>query len=202
MAKSMEADIAKILKQTEGIEQIRKDLKGLNDLAEKNKDDDKILLKIKGELTSYKETNEKSTAEVSTNTHDINALKVAVKCLEDENKKLKDAIKLGTTTRDITGQINQQITRNQQRYQIIIEGVPENRAEDHILTARQICTDAGVNISTPEIVIAYRLGKYNDKGSLPRTILVTFIKQATRDEVYHNQMLMKQNPPCKDIWVN
>ena len=65
MAKSIEADIAKILKQTEGIEQIKKDLKVLNDLAEKNKDDHKILLEIKSELTSYKETNEKLTAEVS-----------------------------------------------------------------------------------------------------------------------------------------
>ena len=128
MAKSIEADIAKILKQTEGIEQIKKDLKVLNDLAEKNKDDHKILLEIKIELTSYKETNEKLTAEVSTNTHDMDALKTAVKRLEEENHKLKDVLKSGTTTQDITGQINQQITRNQQRYQVIIEGVPEKRS--------------------------------------------------------------------------
>ena len=139
---------------------------------------------------------------MSTNTHDIDALKVAVKRLEEENHKLKDALKSGTTTQDITGQINQQITRNQQRYQVIIEGVPKNRAEDPILTARQICTDAGVNISSPEIDSAYRLGKYTDKASLPRTILVTFIKRATRDEVYRNRMVIKQNPLCKNIWVN
>ena len=149
MAKSIEADIAKILKQTEGIDQIKKDLKVLNELAEKNKDDHKILLEIKNELTSYKETNEKLTAEVNTNTLDIDALKTTVKRLEEENHKLKDVLKSGTATQDLTGQINQQIARNQQKYQIIIEGVPENRAEDPILTARQICTDAGVNISTP-----------------------------------------------------
>ena len=132
MAKSIEADIAKILKQTEGIDQIKKDLKVLNELAEKNKDDHKILLEIKNELTSYKETNEKLTAEVNTNTLDIDALKTTVKRLEEENHKLKDVLKSGTATQDITGQINQQITRNQQKYQIIIEGVPENRAEDPI----------------------------------------------------------------------
>ena len=186
MAKSIEADIAKILKQTEGIDQIKKDLKVLNELAEKNKDDHKILLEIKNELTSYKETNEKLTAEVNTNTLDIDALKTTVKRLEEENHKLKDALKSGTATQD----------------QIIIEGVPENRAEDPILTARQICTDAGVNISTPEIDSAYRLGKFNDKASLPRTILVTFIKRATRDVVYRNGMAIKQNPLCKNIWVN
>ena len=202
MAKSIESDIAKILKQTEGIDQIKKDLKVLNELAEKNKDDHKILLEIKNELTSYKETNEKLTAEVNTNTLDIDALKTTVKRLEEENHKLKDVLKSGTATQDLTGQINQQIARNQQKYQIIIEGVPENRAEDPILTARQICTDAGVNISTPEIDSAYRLGRFNDKASLPRTILVTFIKRATRDEVYRNRMVIKQNPLCKNIWVN
>ena len=47
---SMEANINKILKQTEGSDQIKKDL---NELAEKNKDDNKILLDIKEELTKY-----------------------------------------------------------------------------------------------------------------------------------------------------
>ena len=60
----MEAEIAKILKQTSGIDQIKKDLKVLNELAEKNKDDHNILFEIKDELTSYREANDKLTAVV------------------------------------------------------------------------------------------------------------------------------------------
>ena len=82
----MEADIATILRQTSGIDQIKKDLKVLNEFAEKNKDDHKILLDIKDELTSYREANDKLTAVVDSHTKDIDALKTTVKNLEAENQ--------------------------------------------------------------------------------------------------------------------
>ena len=167
-------------------------------LREKNKDDHKILLDIKDELTSYREANDKLTAVVDSHTKDIDALKTTVKNLEAENQKLRSTLTTGGETHNLADQIQQHIARNDQKYQVIIEGVPENRAEDPTLTARQLCTDAGVNIPITEIDSAYRLGKFNDKASLPRTILVTFTKKANRDAVYQNRLNIKQNPLCKD----
>ena len=198
----MEADIATILRQTSGIDQIKKDLKVLNEFAEKNNDDHKILLDIKDELTSYREANDKLTAVVDSHTKDIDALKTTVKNLEAENQKLRSTLTTGGETHNLADQIQQHIARNDQKYQVIIEGVPENRAEDPTLTARQLCTDAGVNIPITDIDSAYRLGKFNDKASLPRTILVTFTKKANRDAVYRNRLNIKQNPLCKNIWIN
>ena len=119
----MEANIAKILKQTEGIEQIKKGLKVLNDLAEKNKDNHKILLDIKGVLTIYREHNDKLTAEVDRHSKDIDTLKATVKDLGDENKNLRSALKTDTLGYNLEEQINQQITRNEQKYQLIIKDV-------------------------------------------------------------------------------
>ena len=147
----MKANIAKIFKQTEGIEQIKKDLKALNDLANRNKDDHKLLLDIKGNLTKYRENNDKLTAEVDRHTKDIETLKATVKDLVDENKKLRSVLTTETGGYNLGEQINQQILRNEQKYQLIIEGMPENRAEDPVLTARQLSTHAGVNITLTEI---------------------------------------------------
>ena len=71
----------KILKQTQGIDQIKKDLRVLNDLAEKNKDDHKILLEIKDELTQFRASYNKLSDEVDKNTKDIDLLKAMVRKL-------------------------------------------------------------------------------------------------------------------------
>ena len=119
----MEANIDKILKQTEGIEQIKKDLKVLNDLADKNKDDHKTLLEIKDEFTSYRVNNDKPTGEVDRNTRDINLLKETVKKLENKNAQLRRTLNSGHMGTNVKEQVKQQILRSEQRYEVIIEGI-------------------------------------------------------------------------------
>ena len=70
-----EDNINKILLQTEGIDQIKADLKRLNDLAEQTKGDHDVFLDIQTKLPSYRQEKEKLSEEVKTNTKDIKGLK-------------------------------------------------------------------------------------------------------------------------------
>ena len=78
----MEDKINKILMQTEGINQIKVDLKKLNELAEKTKGGHDILLDIQAKLDTYRNDSDKLTGEVEKNTKDIESLKCSVKNLK------------------------------------------------------------------------------------------------------------------------
>ena len=197
---SMEEKINKILTRTEGIDQIKTDLKKLKDLAETTREDHGILLDIQAKLDTYRSDSIKLTNEVKKNTNEIQSLKGNITKLEEENSDLKK--KLTEQQPNIEGEVNKRVHRIEQRKQLIIEGVPENTTENLILTAKQICLDTGVHVQIPDLDNAFRLGKLKEKTAKPRNILVQFTRIATRDEVYKNQINIKKNPMCKTIWIN
>ena len=161
----MEDKINKILTQTEGIDQIKADLKKLNELAETTKGDHDILLDIQAKLDTYRNDSIKLTSEVEKNTKDIQSLKCSVKKLEEENSELRK--KMSVQEIDIEQEIR--VHRSEQRSQLIIKGVPEDPTEIIILTVKQICVDTGVHIQISDLDNAFRLGKLKDKPARHET---------------------------------
>ena len=51
-----------------------------------------------------------------------------------------------------------------------------------------------------ETDIIYREGYYNKHRARP--IVVTFVGKSTRDEVYRARNNIKENPRCKEVWIN
>ena len=196
---SMEEKINKILTRTEGIDQIKTDLKKLKDLAETTREDHGILLDIQAKRDTYRNDSIKLTDEVK-NTDEIQSLKGNITKLEEENSDLK--MKLMKQQPDIEVEVNKRVHRSEQRKQLIIEGVPENTTENVILTAKQICVDTGVHVQIPDLDNAFRLGKLKEKAARPRNILVQFTRITTRDDVYKNRINILKKPICKTIWIN
>ena len=161
----MEDKINKILTRTEGIDQIKTDLKKLKDLAETTREDHGILLDIQAKLDTNRNDSIKLTDEVKKNTDEIQSLKGNITKLEEENSDLK--MKLREQQPNIEGEVNKRVHRNEQRKQLIIEGVPENTTENVILTAKQICVDTGVHVQIPDLYNAFRLGKLIEKTARP-----------------------------------
>ena len=197
---SMEEKINKILTRTEGIDQIKTDLKKLKDLAETTREDHGILLDIQAKLDTYRNDSVKLTDEVKKNTDEIKSLKGDITKLEEENNDLK--MKLMNQQPNIEAEVNKRVHRSEQRKQLIIEGVPENATENVILTAKQICVDTGVHVQIPDLDNVFRLGKLKEKAARPRNILVQFTRITTRDEVYKNRINIKKKTMCKAIWIN
>ena len=78
----------------------------------------------------------------------------------------------------------------------------ENKDENLKLLIKQISYDAGLTLTENQIAEIYRLGKFNPHDKRPRAIKVTFTTKGTRNHIYTNRFLIKQNPACKSIWIN
>ena len=83
---------------------------------------------------------------------------------------------------------------------IEIQGVPERTSKNLRQTVRQIFHDTGVTVDPKEIDQVYREGNYSKRHAC--AIIVTLTKVSTRNELLKNRLVIKQNPNCKDIWLN
>ena len=81
-----------------------------------------------------------------------------------------------------------------------IQGVPESPHEHLRQIVRQIFYDTGVTVDPKEIDQVYCEGNYSKHHT--HTIIVAMTKVSTRNVLIKNRLVIKQNPNCKDIWLN
>ena len=113
------------------------------------------------------------------------------KKLAQDEQKIKDLTKKALEEEKIKANIAAMIE---------IQGVPESTSENLRQIVRQIFYDTGVAVDPKEIDQVYREGNYSKRRA--RAIIVTLTKISTRNELLKHRLVIKQNPNCKDIWLN
>ena len=83
---------------------------------------------------------------------------------------------------------------------ILIQGIPEDRNENLKVLVHQVLYDTKINVPWSETDIIYREGYFNKRRTRP--IVVTFVRKSTRDNVYRARNNIKDNPRCKEVWIN
>ena len=205
----METVPSDILSLKNSITEIQKDIKEIPDIQAKIvkiEDDieeqkekvgktDKTCAAIEVSLTAtQKDVDDfrKQAQELKTQIND-NKKRIAsfeTKLAQDE-QKIKDLTKKALEEEKIKANI---------AVMIEIQGVPESTSENLRKIVRQIFYDTGVNVDPKEIDQVYREGNYSKRRV--RAIIVTLTKVSTRNDLLKNRLVIKQNPNCKDIWLN
>ena len=95
----------------------------------------------------------------------------------------------------------EQLENEMKKRNIIISGAIEKRNEHTKYLALEILSNINVQIAPDALEQAVRVGQYKQKAPT-RPILVKFKSQALRDEVLYHRQQVKNNPKCKNIWLN
>ena len=113
------------------------------------------------------------------------------KKLAEDEQKIKDLAKKA---------LEEEKVKTNVAAMIEIQGVPESPRENTRQIVRQMFYDTGVSVHPKEIDQVYREGVFSKRRNRP--IIATLTKVSTRNELLKNRLVIKQNPNCKDIWIN
>ena len=67
---------------------------------------------------------------------------------------------------------------------------------------RCIATAVGTICAPNEISEIYRIGKKHENAKRPRSIMVKFISESKRNDIYYNKVKFRGNKEYGKIWVN
>ena len=198
-----------ILSLRNTIDGIQKDIKEIpviqqrldtieNDVKEQNEKSDKMVKSSEAIEESLTNT-QKDVDEFKKQVNDFKLQLIENKKIINtlEAKMVRDERKIMDLSKKA---LEEEMSKTNVATMIEIQGVPENPKEDLRRIARQIFHDTGVTVDPKEIDEVYREGIYNKRRSRP--IIVTLTKISTRNEILKHRLVIKQNPHCKNIWLN
>ena len=171
--------------------------------------DEKIKI-INGLISRLDNKTTKLDVEVQELKHSLEFSQQEVDILKQENKKLKDRMGLLETedkrTQYQVTSVEDKVDRLEtigKKKNLLFEGVPEKDGgrEDTEKTVSDIFDQLAVNKSI-DLEACYRVGPYNNNKLQPRTILISFGKQADRDGIYAKRMDLKHTERYQRVWVN
>ena len=213
-----EEKLDKLLKNTNDVLTMKTDLieltqsvKTLTDDITKLRRNTDSIPKIETTLKNLQSSISSLTTETTTNSLTIKENQVRIKSLEEENVMLKTELEnLKSQTRrsindensNLENLIETQVRRQYDKNSLLFDGVTENHNENLITLLKQLSFDTGLEINDKDIAETFRLGKYNHKDKRPRTIKATFTTKSTRNHIYSNRGSIKQNPACRNVWIN
>lgn len=101
---------------------------------------------------------------------------------EKINSMSKEQLTLSSRVTDLTNRLNL-IEQHSREMNIEINGVPENKSENLLSVARQLCTAVSVPLLDGDILTGTRVRKMNEENDRPRTIVIRLQTIKKRDEI-------------------
>ena len=191
------------------IEEIQKDIKEIPEIQTKIGTIEADIDEQKGKVEKNSKTCEAIEVSLTSTQKDVDEFRKQVKELKtqmSEHKKNiasfeKKLVQDEQKIKDLTKKALEEEKVNANIAAMIeIQGVRESPHENLRQIVRQIFYDTGVTVDPKEIDQVYREGIYSKQRARP--IIVTLTKVSTRNELLQNRLVIKQNPNCKDIWLN
>ena len=191
------------------IEEIQKDIKEIPEIQTKIGTIEANYDEQKGEVEKNAKTCEALEVSLTSTQKDVDEFRKQVQDLTSqlsENKKsiasfeaklAQDEQKIKNLTKKA---LEEEKIKANVAAMIEIQGVPESPRENVRQIVRQIFYDTGVTVDPKEVDQVYREGIFSKWRARP--IIVTLTKISTRNELLKNRLVIKQNPNCKDIWIN
>ena len=180
--------------QEADMKEIKSDIKSL-------KDDVAILPQIEAKLKVVQDEVTGVQQNVTANSLRLTELEDRITNLTTKNAELEtklDKLSQGDTPpppqTNVHPTLEEQIRRHDRKKQVIIEGVSEDQAIPLENLVKQIIFDTGVKVTDQEIDQVYRVGMKSKHR--PRAIIVSFLRQSTRDNIYKARFTIKNNPAC------
>ena len=194
-------------------------------IAEKKSDErlaklTKAIKESKKALDSYKDTNDKTVAEIKTNAETTSK---SLKDLEEKVNGLQTNLDVTQDKLDATQQMlndtrndlimkSKTIEKLERKYEkdeeelkrclLLLDGVNERDHKRPITVVQALLKDLGVNYKEGDIKSAYRLGALKTGISRPRTIKIQFSNTSMKGEIYRNINKLKTNESWKGVHLN
>ena len=180
----------------------------------------KSMKESKKALDSYKDMNDKTVAEIKTNTE---TTAQSLKKLEEKVNGLQTNLdvtqeKLDTTQQMLNDTIDdlkaksKTINKLEKKYEkdeeelkrclLLLDGINERDHKRPIAVVQALLKDLGINYKDGDIKSAYRLGALKNGISRPRTIKIQFANTAMKGEIYRNINKLKKNESWKGVHLN
>ena len=186
--------------QEADMKEIKSDIKSLKDDVAILPQIEAKLKVVQGEVTGVQQN-------VTANSLRLTELEDRITNLTTKNAELETKLeKLGQgdtpppPKTNVHPTLEEQIRQHDRKKQVIIEGVSEDQAIPLENLVKQIIFDTGVKVTDQEIDQVYRVGMKSKHR--PRAIVVSFLRQSTRDNIYRARFTIKNNPACEQIWIN